>query len=369
MTETTADHGADHGQNYGEVIDAEVNAGADLPAELARKVAMYWDQLVEAVVQVRRDGKFKLLARRLNFQTPPDKSVDEICVKLCEIALGDCEKNGDPDRYRARLKIQIGGSTKPVYRYAEMTTATDSATGAMTLVDYTERGEDGRSELTDLMETMTEQGIRCLTAVADAAEGYGRVSGSIERVVNAHASMVSKLNEESARDVERDIALAEQQMRNDALVFTHEERMDRNERLGDFMMEISGPFSDMLEDVRDTYFGSGVGAGPSKGSDKKRSRIYRLARDLDNFFRGLSEQERAGFGELFGPDERKLLESARVVQSEEEFLALFAKLEHLLAARFDDGGKLKDAIVDAVGLRNAAKLRSIMLTVARKAKG
>lgn len=175
-------------------LDADSGPGEDIPAELSAKVESFFRHLVEGGIQVHREGRWKLLKRRATFGgPPPDVSADEVCVRIMAIARQDIEEYGEPDDLRARLKLNLAGTT--TFRYATLRSVIE-ADGRLGFADGVsvdnEMGalKDAKSIVIDVLtegrkqvESLSKMGAAMaefVTGCVGIAQAYG--TGDAERI-------------------------------------------------------------------------------------------------------------------------------------------------------------------------------------------
>lgn len=349
-------------------IDVHDTWAEEIPVELAAKVSDNHRYIVECAVQAKRDGRWSLLRPRLRFSDPPPHmTVDEICLKLCAFALDDAQRHGEADRYRARLTLEQG-----THRFADIRTMVDQD-GEMHMVDDYIGGERGAIDaLTRSQEESHTMAVRSLAAIVEATEAWKDVCVGHRDIAGAFKDMIASVGEMARKNVEAEVRLQEVQTAQKALYYEHIEQMDKQRRIGRFLDELGGPLGDMAEDLLRDLLDMKPATGERRRErkadmDGEVVQLCQFASDLDEFFNMLSEEQGTAFAGIFTSDEAKLFSVARSVSQDDEFIALFVKLEKLLGERFKgDADKLQQKIIEAVGLSSAIKLRGIFERVSRR---
>ena len=348
-------------------IDAEEIADSIFPAVLTQRVAAHLEKIEEVQFQFRGGASWMIGKWRYRPGPTEGRTVDDICKRVCEAICKDAEKSGNID-YRVRLATRDAPDHGLEYRHVYVHVRSD-ADGKLQVNDKIDSESDGRLEY---LAQAADAAIKSLNAVATAATGYANIGSALERVMVSVAEVINKFSQREAQDVELQIRLTELQQRGAALAYTHSERMDRNERISDFLDKLADPLADAIEEevadyIRRKKEERGEGHEAKEPKDPKESRI---ARDMRRFIDSMSKEEREKFYALFIDDELRLLVEITKAATDEEVVAIFMKLGDMLGKKYENNGgtkKFQQDVVDAVGLAHAMRLRKIIKTIRKKA--
>ncbi len=382
MAKTRRKSGGNSGGNSGVALDGDIldvteSVRDELPAELVRKIAQYYGQLRGVKIKSERNGSWRLLKNRLHLGTPPsDMTVDQIALKVCGMVLEDVDTHGPANNYHAVLECQIGDTDSTTDKYAPLKALID-AEGDLAVYDHTERGEGpfGDDSLAANLEPFVDLAIRSLGAVVEATEGYSGLAGGLEKVLSAVTDNMQKMAETSSTQTEMELRIAEIGLRGDALGYDHKERMDRNSKIGEFLMELAGPIGGMVEDfVQGNWDLSGVGSpandapdgATGSGSGSGRApKPSRLAKDFTSFLEGLNPQQFEAYKGIYQGDEWVCQLESKTAESDAAFGALFTKVGDLFVARQYKQEQFQKDVIAAIGMKHGLKLQRIWKKLAQ----
>lgn len=334
-------------------MDATEVLPDEVPADLYDKVEKNRAWISEIRLQAMRRGKWILLRNRLNFTPPMDADVQWVCEQILGWARTDSENhaNGEAERYRAKITIQVASDRPPQHRYAMLRTYVDDD-GALSLKDdhssVDERGlmaqiaQDRRQEQ-DFYFRALDAMTRQIESQAKQAEGFADVSEAF-RVMLLGVAEVTKNN--AAGEAERMRIILEGQIAQ----YEHEESVEKIRGLTEVLKKpaekAAAEFAVWLRKKANEPKAKPKAEGKASNEDPNLSPF---ARKLARIFNDMTPAQTQATLELFTSDERDCIDNARKARDDRAFSALFHRFYGEIKKRGEDGvnellSKLQDTM-------------------------
>lgn len=327
--------GSSTAENTESYIDGEEVFPEEIPAELLERVADNHAHLVEVTLQVKR-GKWSTMrtGRQSWTQQPPSTQVHDICTKLIKSAMLDAEKNGEGQRYRARLRCNQ--NNHEYSRFATVRGVIDD-NGAFKIIDDDKAGDDQNPMrvLIDAKAQSDSVSFQAMNTVLGAVKGYASIADSFNKLLCSAGDVFMK-------HVSGQGELLRIQMEMEGNKHKHDEKMAKMDkgfgllerpvtRIGD---EIIEHVVSAMRDKRSKTAKGGTGRPRPAGKTPTRCGY---ATTLNDVFADLDDAKLEAARKIMSDDEWKLIQTARSATTEPIFDGIFARFYDLLRSRGDEG--------------------------------
>lgn len=363
-------------------IDTGGGPAMEFPVRLAYLIDLHHAYIVELQIQGKFRDSWRVLKTRLKLGAPPtDKSVDDLCMWICQTMTRHAQGNAPADRYKARIGVRPDGHTKTSWKTCELKPIlTEDGTTAM--ADYAATEEEIGNSVLEEASTLV---IRQMTAMVEATEGMGGITSANGQIIRQLLGMIEEIRTHYASQSEARIQEREYDLREQLARYEHERGLAKIGRLGDFLEEMGGPLGEMLQDVFSEIWGDmreeasdedrkkKAEARAKRKAERERQKseeqgVGPLASKYKRWYADLGDTQREAYRKVFTDDEWELIEKGRTsAKTDAEFVNLFHAMSKRLDARGLGVDDFRKQLIEALGMKGARRLGRILKEV--RAKG